>query len=139
MRDVMECTAPAGNGTLRSWASGQAYECGNQGTGRALMVRESDARYDPTGRYESEGSERRSLGSVPVATDARWTATLTVPMPSRAVAFFQVERRGELPAGYRGAEESAFLSLPIGEVDALIALVTGVIAQARRDGVLPAE
>lgn len=89
--------------------------------------------------YESEGSELRSLGSISVGQDARWTATLTVPMPPRAVAFVEVERRGELPAGYHGAEERAFLSLPIGEVVSLLELLTGVVAQARRDGVLPAE
>jgi hypothetical protein len=89
--------------------------------------------------YESEGSEHRSLGSVSVGEGARWTAALTVPIPPRAVAFLEVERRGELPAGYLGAEERAFLSLPIGEADALIELLAGVVAQARRDGVLPAE
>jgi hypothetical protein len=102
----------------------------------ARMVREDAASYSA---YESEGSERRTLGSLPVGLDARWTATLTVPIPLRDIAFLQVERRGELPARYRGAEESALLSLPIGEADALIALLTGVVAQARRDGVLPGE
>lgn len=89
--------------------------------------------------YESEGSERRTLGSLPVPPGAHWTATLTVPIPPRDIAFLQLERRGELPAGYLGAEESALLSLPIGEADALIALLVGVVAQARRDGVLPTE
>jgi hypothetical protein len=99
----------------------------------ARKVCEEPAKYDA---YQSEGSEYRSLGFMPVAGDADWTATLTVPIPSRDIAFIELARRGELPPGYRGAEESASLSLPIGEIDALIELLTGVIAQARRDGVL---
>lgn len=102
----------------------------------ASMVCEGPA---PYGDYESEGSECRSLASLRVSRDARWTATITVPIPPRAVAFIEVERRGELPAGYRGAEERALLSVPIAETGALIELLTGVVAQARRDGVLPVE
>ena len=86
--------------------------------------------------YESEGSEHRTLGSVSVADDARWTATLTVPIPERNVAFVDLERRGRLPVGYRGSQESAHLSLPVGELDALLVLLAGVTAQARVDGVL---
>ena len=100
----------------------------------ARMVRENAPL---SSRYESEGSERRTLGSIPVNTVARWTATLTVPIGGADVAFLQVARRGPLPPGYRGAEESVLLSFPSGEVDALIALLTGVVAHARRDGVLP--
>jgi hypothetical protein len=111
-----------------------AWTIRSRGGAGALRVREDVAPYSA---YESEGSERRSLGSVPVGIDARWTATLTVPVPPRDIAFLQVERRGELPAGYRGAEESVLLSLPIGEANALIELLTGVVAHARRDGVLP--
>ena len=87
--------------------------------------------------YESEGSEHRTLGSVPVSDDARWTATLTVPIPERNVAFVDLERRGALPSGYRGGEESAHFSLPLGELDSVVTLLAGVIAQARTDGVLP--
>lgn len=100
----------------------------------ARMVREN---ITPSSHYESEGSERRTLGSIPVNAVARWTATLTVPIDGADVAFLQVARRGPLPPGYRGAEESVLLSLPTGEVDAVIALVAGVVAHARRDGVLP--
>jgi hypothetical protein len=104
------------------------------------MVGERESRYE-TGqgslRYESEGSELRTLGTVPVADDARWTATLTVPIPERNVAFVELERRGALPDGYRGSEESAHLSLPLGELDTLLTLLAGVVGQARIDGVLP--
>lgn len=41
-----------------------------------------------------------------------------------------------LPAGYRGSEERAAFSTPIGEIDAVVALLLGVTAQARRDRVL---
>jgi hypothetical protein len=87
--------------------------------------------------YEGEGSEHRTLGSVSVTSDAHWTATLTVPIPERQVAFLELERRGPLPAGYRGSDEAAHFSVPLGEVDAIAALLTGIVADARRDRVLP--
>jgi hypothetical protein len=96
------------------------------------LVREPTPRY---GAYEPESSERRALGSIPVAPDARWDATLTVPI-SGQVAFLQLERRGELPPNYRGGEESVTLALPLTELDALMTLISGVIEQARRDGVV---
>jgi hypothetical protein len=105
-------------------------------SGIAWIVSEDMVSYPA---YESEGSERRSLGSIPVTPVARWTATLTVPIPPRDVAFLEVEREGELPEGYRGAEERALLSVPVAEAGALIELLTGIVAQARRDGVLPAD
>lgn len=72
------------------------------------LIREHTAEYRARfGRYESEGSEQRSLGSIAVAADARWLATLTVPISSGRVAFFHLERRGSLPPGYRGGEASA--------------------------------
>jgi hypothetical protein len=104
------------------------------------VVRERERQYEtgPGGpRYESEGSERRTLGSVSVSENARWTATLTVPIPERNVAFVEFERRGALPAGYRGSEEYAHLSLPLDEVDAVVSLLAGMVDQARHDGVLP--
>lgn len=102
-----------------------------QGTRHRRVIREVSP------AYESEGSEHRTLGTVPVPDDARWTATLTVPIPERNVVFVELERRGALPEGYRGSEESAHFSLPLGELDALVTLLAGVIAQARVDRVLP--
>jgi hypothetical protein len=104
---------------------------------RGLVVSEPSRQYRTTPEYESEGSERRSLGSVDVASDARWTGMLTVPIVNADVAFFQLERRGETPPNYRGAEETAAFSLPIAEADAVVALLSGLVAQARTDGVLP--
>jgi hypothetical protein len=98
------------------------------------QVREPRAPYSA---YESEGSERRSLGSVNVAADARWLASLTVPIATGDVVFVHVERRGALPAGYRGGKEAVAFSLPISEADALVDLLAGIVAQARQDGVLP--
>jgi hypothetical protein len=89
-------------------------------------------------RYEAEGSERRTLGSISVAPDAHWAATLTVPIPGERVVFIHVERHGPLPADYSGSEEAAAFSVPVAEVEALLAVLTEVTAHARRDGVLPA-
>lgn len=113
---------------------------GSRSHARPSVVRERESRYetgDGRRHYESEGSERRTLGSVAVTDDARWIATLTVPIPDRNAAFVELERRGDLPEGYRGSEEVAYFSLPPGELDALVALLTGVVDQARHDGVLP--
>jgi len=88
--------------------------------------------------YDAEGSERRALGSIEVAAGARWMATLTVPIPDDGVAFLHLERSGAAPLGYRGGEERADFSAPVAEVEALVALLAGIVAQARRDGVLSA-
>jgi hypothetical protein len=88
-------------------------------------------------RYEAEGSERRTLGSISLAPDAHWAATLTIPIPDADVAFVRVERHGPLPADYRGGQEAAELSVPVGEVEAVLAMLTGLVDQARRDGVIP--
>jgi hypothetical protein len=99
-------------------------------------VGEGDRRYAVPSRYDDEGSERSAIGSASVSVDAWWRATLTVPLPAQDAVFVRIERRGPLPDGYRGAEESGGFSLPIGELDAVMTALTGVIAQARRDGVL---
>ena len=99
----------------------------------AHLVREDTPRY---AAYESEGSEKRTLGSVSVTAGARWTATLTVPVGRDHVAFLELERRGDLPLGYRGSEERAAFSFPAGEADALVSLLAGLVAQGRADGVL---
>lgn len=123
-----ESLLPAGSFERRARFSGSPLV-------RSRVVREASARY---GTYEPESSERRALGSVSISADAHWTATLTVPMAG-GVAFVDLERRGALPRGYRGGEERAQLALPVGEVDALVALLSGVVAHARRDGVLPSS
>ena len=102
-----------------------------------LIAREDSPRYDAAHVYEDEGSTRAGAGSVAVSRTARWMATLSVPLPNGNVAFLHLERRGPLPDGYRGSEESALFSMPATEVDAVLAAIAGVVSQVRRDGVLP--
>jgi hypothetical protein len=109
----------------------------NTNPSRLSIVREDSQRYELGSRYQDEGSKRSATGSVTIATDAEWRATLTVPLPASSVAFLSLERRGPLPHGYRGSEEAALFSMPVTEVDAALSVLTGVAAQARRDGVLP--
>jgi hypothetical protein len=90
-------------------------------------------------RYEDEGSERCSLGAVAVDVGAWWSAALSVPAAdARAedgTLFLRLERHGPVPASYRGDVE-AEVTLPAAEVDAVLALLSGVVDQARQDGVL---
>jgi hypothetical protein len=89
--------------------------------------------------YDDEGSEARSLGSVSVGAGAWWSVALTVPGTSEAArdtVLVRIERYGP-PADERHGHVSADLVLPPSEIDALVTLLTGVVAQARRDGVLP--
>jgi hypothetical protein len=104
---------------------------------RYLIVREDTPRYGLSPQYEDDGSERIATGSVTVAADVHWTATLTVPLADPHVTFVQIERRGPLPLGYLGSGETADFSLPSRELDVVLSLLAGVVAQARRDGVLP--
>ena len=107
---------------------------------RARFVRERSVHYnagDGSGKYEHEGSERRTLGSIRVAPDVEWFAALMVPIPDATVAFLSVERHGPLPADYRGGQEAADVCVPIGELEALLAGLTALAEHARRDGVLP--
>ena len=122
-------------------SQGGAYETARgdhypHGLARVRMVRESTTRYAASDQYEDEGSERIATGSVSVAIDAFWRATLTVPLPREDTVFIRIEREGPLPEGYRGAEESAGFSAPVKELEVVLRALVGVIAQARRDGVL---
>lgn len=103
---------------------------------RHLTIREDTPRYGLSPQYEDDGSERTANGSVTVAANVHWTATLTVPIADPSVTFVQIERRGPLPDSHLGSGETADFSLPSREVDAVLSLLAGVVAQARRDGVL---
>ena len=92
-----------------------------------------------TGAYEPEGSERRALGSVSVAGGAWWSVTLTAPMSDGDTVLLTVERHGAMPAGCRAESDDVEIFVPAGELDAIVALLAGVVAQARRDGVLMAH
>ena len=106
--------------------------------GRGLLTIGEDAppSYVPEVRYDDEGSQRSSVGSVIVGDDSYWRATITVPLPKADTVFVQIEREGTLPKGYVGAEETAGWSMPIAELDLVVELLAAVIRQGRRDGVI---
>jgi hypothetical protein len=106
---------------------------GSAARAHVRSVHEEVARYFA---LEDEGSELRSIASMAVLGDARWTAVLTVPIPEQEALLIRLERSGELPDGYRGAGESAIFSMPMVEAEAVFSLLNGIFAQARRDGVL---
>lgn len=84
--------------------------------------------------YQDELSERRARGAVPLDSGGWLTATLSVPVePGTPLAYVQMERRVPGESG----EESADFVIPAAEMDAALVLLEGVVAQARRDGVLP--
>ena len=106
-----------------------------RGTGR----RRGSGAIPPRSRtpsYESEGAEHQVRGSVPVNPDARWLAVLTVPIPDSGTVFLSAKRQGPAPDGYRGGTDEIDVSFPVEETDAVVTLVTRVIADARRVGVL---
>jgi hypothetical protein len=86
-------------------------------------------------RYEDEGAERRSLGSVSVGSDAWWSVALSVPDNAGEAAedtvTVRLERHGAHPTSYRGSLE-AQLTLPGSELAAVVVLLAGVVEQARR-------
>ena len=94
-----------------------------------------DRRPAPSGHYEPEHSERQVSGSVGVAGGGRWRAALAVPLDGDQSALLSIERVGPLPAR-SPVVDSVALVVPLGEMDAVVALVTGVVAQARRQRIL---
>lgn len=89
--------------------------------------------------YEDEGSTTQSRGAVTVSRDGWWSIALTVPIALRSAAeqpvLIRLERHGApTPAAGGTAHE---VVVPATEVDAVVALLAGVVEQARRDGVLP--
>lgn len=85
--------------------------------------------------YEPGHSERQSTGSVAAGADGRWFATLAVPMSGDQSVLLTLEREGPTPAGAPVVPEVSVV-IPPGEVDAFVTLLRGIVAQARRDGVL---
>jgi hypothetical protein len=92
-----------------------------------------------TAPYEDEGSLRQARGAVPVGRDAWWAVSLTVPVrdarPDGRLALVRLERHGASAADVPRVPPVDLL-VPGDEVDALAALLAGVVAQARRDAVL---
>jgi hypothetical protein len=89
-----------------------------------------------TAEYEPEHSERQVSGSVAVGTDCRWLGSLAVPMTGEQSALVTIEREGPTPPGAPVATRVE-LVIPPGELDAVLVLLRGLIAQARGDRVLP--
>jgi hypothetical protein len=102
---------------------------------RALLLLREDQVSPKTSRnaYEAEGSERVSRGSVTLPSGARWFSKLEVPMVGDQSALLTIGRQGP---GASIESESTALVLPPGEADAVLALLNGVITQARSHGVL---
>jgi hypothetical protein len=84
-------------------------------------------------RYDKETSDRISRGSVMLSRDTLWTAELAVPTTGDQTALLIIERHG--PERGIGPQDAA-IAIPSGEIDALQTLLSGIIAQARQDGVL---
>jgi hypothetical protein len=84
-------------------------------------------------RYDKETSDRIARGSVMLSRDTLWAAELAVSTTGDQSALLIIERHG--PGREIGSQDAA-IAIPPGEVDAVQTLLTGIIAQARRDGVL---
>lgn len=84
-------------------------------------------------RYDKETSDRISRGSVMLSRDTLWAAELAVSTTGDQSALLIIERHG---TGRGIGSQDAAIAIPPGEVDAVQTLLTGIIAQARRDGVL---
>jgi len=85
--------------------------------------------------YEPGHSERQVMGSVATGQESRWLATLAVPMTGDQSILLSLEREGPVSPGAPVVEEVS-LVIPPGEADALLTLLHGIVAHARRDGVL---
>ncbi len=102
--------------------------------GRLWLLREARIPpHSPRGTYEHEGSERVSRGSIALPSGTRWLSRLQVPIGVGRPALLTIQRED---AGDALAPDEAALVLPLGEADSLVALLRGIIAQARADGVL---
>jgi hypothetical protein len=111
-------------------------EAGDTSQVGEAAAREHAPQPGPGHVYDDEGSEQSAHGAVSVAPGRGWTGRLTVPITDAAdIAFLLIQRHGDLPAGYSG-EESADISIPAAEIDDVLALLVGLVAQARRHGVL---
>lgn len=103
-------------------------------TQRLQLVHEDQIAPHPTRvTYEREGSERVAKGSVTLPSGGWWSGSLEVRMGGDQGALLTVLRSG---AGAGPAPSEASLVIPPGEADALLALLTGLVAHARADGVL---
>ena len=84
--------------------------------------------------YEPEGSDRRATGTVSLGSAGWWSADLIVAIRREAEILLTLNRHGA--PGQADDDESVDLCLRPADLEALPVLLNGVIAQARRDGVL---
>jgi hypothetical protein len=83
--------------------------------------------------YEPEGSDSRATGSVSLQGGGWWSADLIVSTRRADDILLSIQRHGT-----PGQEDAAGVDIRLrpADLEALPALLNGVIAQARRDGVL---
>jgi hypothetical protein len=84
--------------------------------------------------YQRPGRERVAKGSVPLPNGDRWSASIEAAGRGEQPALLTVERKSRRPVL---EPADAALVIPPGEADALLALLNGLVAQARREGILP--
>jgi len=87
--------------------------------------------------YQPGHSARQTTGSVAVGGKSWWLATLSVAMTGDQAVLLTVERDGPAPTA-GPVMDQVTLVIPLGEVDAVLTLLQGIVAQARLDGVLGA-
>ncbi|MGH7510691.1 MAG: hypothetical protein ACREMZ_14630 [Gemmatimonadales bacterium] len=85
-------------------------------------------------RYEPEVSDRRATGAVSMGANGWWSADLAVAIRRDDEILLTIRRYGA--PGMADCDEGVDLCLRPGDLDALPVLLSGVIAQARRDGVI---
>lgn len=90
-----------------------------------------------TGRnhYEPGASDCRATGSVSLAGGGWWSADLIVATSRADEILLTLRRHGA--QGREHEDGSTDLCLRSADLEAIPALLCGVIAQARKDGVLP--
>jgi hypothetical protein len=84
----------------------------------------------PRYEYEAEANVRRAWGSVAVGDGVCWRGEVVVPMDGER-ALITVERSPE-----ETGPSEATLGVLFEEIDAVLALLTGIVDQARNAGVL---
>ena len=84
--------------------------------------------------YEPESSDCRAGGTVSIGSGGWWSAELIVAARRGEDILLTLQRRG-MP-GHEYLDQSLDLCLRPTDLEALPVLLNGVIAQARRDGVL---
>jgi len=84
--------------------------------------------------YQRPGRERVAKGTVRLPNGDRWSGSIEAAGEGDQPALLTVERKSRR----RILEPAdAALVIPSGEADALLALLNGLVAQARREGILP--